>query len=210
MKGSDKTEELEGLLEELYAGDDGSNVNEEHSKGTSDANGVDKPLPEDRPLLMDNGLPELKKLRDIHYEIIRRASLGYKMTEISKELNIAYITVWKTLQTPLAKERLEIIRGARDASAGEVMNQFKSLSPIALEVYKEAILDGNISMKDRIKAAGEVLDRAGHTAVQKNLHLHGELTQDDIDNIKQRAASQGIVANEVEDAQVTEDESEKK
>ena len=124
---------------------------------------------------------------DIHHEILRLLLIGMKPIEVAKTLNISPVTVSYTANSPIAKRRLDVMRGARDADALDVSQQIKNLCPAAVRVLEDSLssdLEAN-----RLKASLAILDRAGHAPVQriKAEHTHNHFSVEEINDIKQRA-----------------------
>lgn len=129
----------------------------------------------------------IQALWDVHHEITRLALLGLKHVDIANTLGITPTMVSYTLNSPIVKRQLAIMRGARDAEAVDVAAQIKSLAPKAVEVLEDLLTSESESMK--YKAATGILDRAGHAPVQRLQAsvAHGYFTADEIADIKSRA-----------------------
>jgi predicted transcriptional regulator len=129
----------------------------------------------------------IKEMWDCHHEVVRLALLGLKHVDIANTLGVTPVMVSYTLNSPIVKRQLAIMRGARDAEAVDVAAQIKALAPKAVEVLEGLLESESEGMK--FKAATGVLDRAGHAPVQRlqASMAVGHFTADEIAEIKNRA-----------------------
>jgi len=129
---------------------------------------------------------------DSHQEIMRLAVTGMKQVDIAEQLGVTEAMVSYTLNSPVVKRQLSIMRAARDVDAIDVAKRIQEIAPKALEVLEELLEEGNQAIKFR--SATDILDRAGHAAVKtvrtQNLSVH--LTREDLDEVKQRAREIGL------------------
>lgn len=145
-----------------------------------------------------------------HHEILRMALLGHKAAEIAAALNITPQTVSNTLNSPMGRAKLAIMRAERDQSSVNIAAAIQDIQGDALSVVKEFIDPQTSKNKDdklRLRAAFDMLDRGGHGApkIIRAEHMHAHLTSEDILQIKERsraAKEAGVVVDiSVEDAQ---------
>tara|TARA_R110000824_G_scaffold77767_1_gene196547 strand:- start:3354 stop:3836 length:483 start_codon:yes stop_codon:yes gene_type:complete len=134
---------------------------------------------------------EIKELQDRHREILRRLALGQVPKEIAGALSCTTQVVHYTRNSQIGKRELGLIQGARNADAIEVTNQIQELAPVALETMTEILNHADSPGSLKAKIAIDILDRAGHGAVKKNLNLNQQLTQEDLNDIKDRAKAVG-------------------
>ena len=129
----------------------------------------------------------IKEMWDCHHEVVRLALLGLKHVDIANTLGVSPVMVSYTLNSPIVKRQLAIMRGARDAEAVDVAAQIKALAPKAVEILEKLMDSEQESMQ--FKAATGVLDRAGHAPVQRlqASMAVGHFTADEIKDIKNRA-----------------------
>ena len=137
---------------------------------------------------------------DIHREVMRLAVQGMKQTEIAYELGVTEAMVSYTLNSPIVKRQLDLMRAARDSEAIDVGKRISELAQRAVNVVGE-LLDESLP-NIRLSAAKDLLDRAGYTPVKK---IQAEVstthfTSDEIASIKKRAREIGLIV----DAQYTE------
>lgn len=146
----------------------------------------------------------LQKMNQLHHEIVRRIVMGQKDKEIADSLGCTTATVKYTRESPVVQRKLEIMMGARDASAIEVRNRIAEMAPLALFKIEELLEKENISESVRLKAAQDILDRAGYDPVKKTLDV-GKFQTEKINEIKERARANGLMVEEddVEEAEYT-------
>lgn len=148
------------------------------------------------------GTYEPQALNARHREIIRLHALGYKHTQIGAMLSIAPQTVGYVVNSPLGKGFLSEIAEARTGSVKDVHNRLQEMSPFAAEVMLDIMAEGKESNK--LRAAEKVLEMTGHKAENKNLHLHTQLTADEIKQLKESSngGPETVSEAEVEQAEV--------
>jgi len=117
---------------------------------------------------------QIQTLQERHREILRMLSLGQSPKDISHSLGVTTAVV-------------------------------QELAPEALDTLERLMKDDEESPDTlRAKIAMDVLDRAGHGAVKKQVSLHQNLSKEDINNIKQRAKDIGEDIGLVVDAEIIE------
>jgi len=141
--------------------------------------------------------PELRRkwtigeIQEGHHEVLRLVVLGYKDTEISKIVGMTPDHIGCIRRSPIAQDKIEIMRGARDADTVDLIKEIQDLAPKALDTLRGVMdsTDPEIKVSQKIKVAESILDRAGF-APKKNIraeHVHAHLTSDEITAIKMRA-----------------------
>lgn len=134
----------------------------------------------------------VENIWDRHQEIMRLAVQGMKQSDIAATLNVSEMMVSYTLNSPVIKRQMEVMRGARDMDAIDVAKRIHEIAPQALDTLEELLKEGNDAI--RFRAATDILDRAGHAAVKtlrtESLSVH--LNKDDLEEIKQRAREIGL------------------
>jgi DNA-binding CsgD family transcriptional regulator len=134
---------------------------------------------------------DISKLWQRSHEILRLAFLGYKHKEIALQLGISPITVTNTVNSSLGKDKLNLMRGAKDAETIDVALKVQELLPKAMQVYED-ILTGNLADLKLKKQTADVIvkDLGGHAAPQriegKFGHIHAILTPEELNNVKER------------------------
>lgn len=156
---------------------------------------------------------EVQEMWQLHHEITRLALLGWKQAEIARKLSCTAATVSNVLNSRIVKDKLDMLRARRDASAVDVASAIQDLAPKAvslmammIDVEEEtgAAKFPGITPNVQLAAARDLLDRAGYGAVKKlqteNVHAH--LSMDEVEEIKSRARhaakAQGLLV-EIED-----------
>jgi hypothetical protein len=130
----------------------------------------------------------VSEMWDIHHEITRLLSLGFKNTQIAKRLGVSPVMVSNVKNSPVVKDQLAILRGVRDAETIDVAIEIREFAPTCLTLLKD-IVDGNIDASTPLKAhtARDLLDRAGFPAIKRIESVSAQLTSKDIEDIKNRA-----------------------
>ena len=137
---------------------------------------------------------QIKELWEIHHEIIRRLLLGQKAKDIAQELGVTITVVSYTKNSALGRRHMELLRGAVDKETVDVKVKIQEMAARASEVLEEA-MNGDHHFSLKLKAATEVLDRAGFVKVVKTENLHAYLSAEDIQQIKERAMLEGVVVD---------------
>ena len=167
---------------------------------------------------------EIERLQEWHKEVLRLAVLGYRPVQIAEMTGYTKEHISTLFNSAVFQEQLIILQAARDDDSISVGKRIAALAPIALERVKEVLQDpihrvetnektGQVEIKidDRIdpalkvRTAQDLLDRAGHKAIDRKISVH--MTKEDIDEIKQDAIQAGIESGTiiVEDAEVIEE-----
>ena len=142
-------------------------------------------------------------VRERWREVARMVVLGVRNGVIAQELDLTPGTVSSILRQPETQQYIEELRTMRDENVADVHDRIVSCADNAVN-FLEAILSGqeDVSQALKLKAALTILDRAGHPAATKNIHvgLTGHLSAQDIEDMRRRAQASGsMVAQQVED-----------
>lgn len=150
---------------------------------------------------------QIQSLQEDHREILRRLTLGQSVKDIASSLQITPTKVTYVKNSHIGKRELSLIQGARNAEAIEVTKQIQELAPKALEILNDVMddVEGKNSPMLKVKVATDILDRAGHGAVKRKISLHKNLSEENINNIKQRAKDMGEASGIVVDAEYVEE-----
>ncbi len=133
---------------------------------------------------------QVTEMWELHHEIARRLLLGQKNTVIAQALNCHPQTISLIRNSPVVQDHLDLMKGAADANAVDVAQRITEMAPEALDVLKEVLeAKETASLSLRAKVAGDILDRAGHSAIRtvRTEGIHAHLTSDDLERIKARA-----------------------
>lgn len=131
----------------------------------------------------------IKKLWELHANIAQSVALGKTNVEIGEELGITPQTVSNVRNSPIGKDKVEILVSAMDAETVDIGRRIREFAPKALELL-ENIIEGRVpgtSVALRAKYASQHLGRAGYGEITKVHSLNATVTKDDIEQIKQRA-----------------------
>ncbi len=144
---------------------------------------------------------EPKKLNPLHHEILRRALLGESHKQIAEDLNCTPATVSNAVNCGLGREKLETLSSIADLDGLEVAREIKRAAPMALKVMQEILEDTAASYAVRLKAAADLLDRAGHGAVKKVdvKRSSVELSPEELDVLKQQALDRALSNGDIID-----------
>jgi predicted transcriptional regulator len=135
---------------------------------------------------------QIEQLWDVHHEVVRLALIGMKQVDIASHLGVSPVMVSYTLRSPIVRDQLNNMHSARDIDAIDISKEIKALAPVAVKVLEELLEHDLPNIK--LKAAQDVLDRAGFAAVKtiQTANIHAHLTKEDIDDIKRRAKEIGL------------------
>jgi len=148
-------------------------------------------------------MPELEKLQDQHREMARLMVAGLGNKEIAEKTGYSPQMVSLVRNSTIVREHVEKLQAGRDSSAVSIAGSLRRLSPEALGVVHDLMIDPEVSSAVRLSAAKDLLDRAGHAPVRKISVGVGTLTQDRIEELKRRARAQ--LEAEVIDVKVDEE-----
>jgi hypothetical protein len=147
---------------------------------------------------------EPKKLWDSHHEVLNQLSLGIPRKVVAENMGVTPQTVSNVANSELGKEKLTLMRGARDASHIDVMAEVSRMIPKALAVYEE-ILDADASQGVSLNLKKHVADTlvmkiGGYEAPRKldvrsaSLHLNPEELEELKERGRQAAHDLGLLA----------------
>lgn len=157
----------------------------------------------------DSSYYTLQKMNQLHHEIVRRIVAGQKDHQIAKSLGVSKAMVKYTKESPIVKQKLEILMGERDASAIEVRKHIENLAPLALDELQKMMTEESTSDRTRMKIAQDVLDRAGFKPANVNVNAQTKLDKNDISEAKERAKKNGLIKedeNDIKEAEVIEED----
>lgn len=145
----------------------------------------------------------ITQMWDVHHEIVRLALIGMKQVDIAAHLGCTPVMVSYTLKSPIVKRQMDLLQAARNTDAVDVAKEIKAMAPKALEVLK-GLMDSEMP-NVRLKAATDVLDRAGHGAIKmvQTANVHAFLTAEELDAMKKNAREVGLLVDSVIDLPVS-------
>ena len=145
---------------------------------------------------------EVGKMWEVHQEITRLIFLGFKNEEIAERLNITPAMVSYTRTSRVVQDKLELMRGARDAEIVDLGKEIKAKAPRALKLLEDIVngdeINGQVpGINLRARTAENWMDRAGYPAQKAGggVHFHAHFTAEEISDIKKRALESGIIVD---------------
>ncbi len=143
----------------------------------------------------------VQALWEKHHEILRQVVMGRSNVEIASTIGCTPQTVSNLRNSPMAKEEIERLSSGRDESAMSIAQRIEEFAPIALDLIENIVRgrEPTASIGLRAKLAGGQLARAGYGEVHKVQALHGVLSRQDIESIKERAVQAANASNRVID-----------
>ena len=139
-----------------------------------------------------------------HHEMARMILLGHTNIDIGTALNVTPQQVSNVRNSPVVKDKLTIMKAARDVGAIDLSREISTLAPIALQTVREALETGKVNGKEVsaigiLKEANGILDREMGKPTQRveTRNLHGHLTMEDIERIKNKARELAGISGQV-------------
>ena len=128
---------------------------------------------------------EVSEMWEVHHEIVRRLVLGQKNADIARDLKISPAMVSYVRNSPVVRDKLEIMKGARDADTIDLAKKIREGAPQALRLLED-IIAGEVETASgetlevavglRAKEANNWMNRAGYAPIQnikgQILHAH--------------------------------------
>lgn len=152
-------------------------------------------------------LPDLKRLKPLHYEILRLTYLTYTREEVAKYMNVTPQTVTNTINSTLGQEELERLK-ADDAQQTQVLkNRIAEVRPEALKILVEDMKDKEVSAAVRSGNAKFILGELAGLTIKDTPNNPNHLTPAQMEAIKQLAIQSRQRSDErsmIENAEETE------
>ena len=132
---------------------------------------------------------EIQRLGGRHKKMLNMHAAGISRKEIAAELGVSTQTISHIINSELGKQHLDMLTGAADSEALDLMISIRAFAPVALSIQQELALDDGTTSELKNKIADKMLDRAGYVPIQKNLNMNVNtgLKKEDLDLIKKRA-----------------------
>lgn len=138
---------------------------------------------------------QVAEMWEKHHEIARRLVLGIESNkEIAEALKCTPQLVSMVRNSPVVKDKVIVMRAARDADTIDLSKDILEMAPIAIQRMREALEEGRVQGKELsaegiLKQANNIIDREVGKPTQRvdTRNIHGHFTLDDIDRIKARA-----------------------
>lgn len=140
---------------------------------------------------------QIEQMWELHHEVCRLALIGMKQVDIANHLGVSPVMVSYTLRSPIVQRQLNQLKAVRDLDAIDVSKEIQELAPRAVKVLEELMENELPNIK--LKAATDILDRAGHAAVRtlRTENIHAHFTADEITDIKKRAREVGLLTDAI-------------
>jgi hypothetical protein len=147
---------------------------------------------------------QVAEMWDMHHEIARRVVLGQNNQEISEALGVCAQQISNVRNSPVVKDKITVMRAARDAGTIELAKEIADLAPLAIQRVREAIESGTVLGKEVsavgiLKEANGLIDREIGKPTQRidSRNVHGHFTLEDIERIKERAKELAMASNQI-------------
>jgi hypothetical protein len=147
---------------------------------------------------------QVAEMWDRHHEIARRVVLGQNNQEISEALGVCAQQISNVRNSPVVKDKITVMRAARDAGTIELAKEIADLAPLAIQRVREAIESGTVLGKEVsaigiLKEANGLIDREIGKPTQRidSRNVHGHFTLEDIERIKEKAKELAMVSNQI-------------
>lgn len=134
---------------------------------------------------------EPKQLNSRHHEILRLNLLGMSNVDIAAQVGCTPATVSTVLNSRLGKTQATMFKECADADAIQVAKRIRELAPRAVALMNEIMEDDSVSSAVRLRAAQDMLDRAGFAPTKQvavnstQVHISGQ----DLELLKETALS---------------------
>lgn len=151
------------------------------------------------PKSADQGRYEPQKLSERHMAYLRLYSTGqYTQKEIAGVFGVTEVTIGNIVNSQLGQEYLAMLRHLNEADVLDVHKRLVQAAPLALARKLEILLDDDTDPKLMDKVSSDILDRAGHGAVRKNVHAVARLDASELEEVKRAGAAANIEFVDVE------------
>jgi len=142
-----------------------------------------------RPATAEPKPYHVEHIQEIHHEVLRLLILGRRPKEIAAITGLTESFISKLRNSPVCRERLEVLGVAKDAETVATSRIIARVQPRAAKLLED-VIEGKIdaSVGRKIKTAQDMLSRGGHAPVQhiRDEHTYG-ITKETLDALKQRA-----------------------
>jgi len=130
---------------------------------------------------------QVKNLWSRHNEMLRLKLLGVSNKKIGEILGIRREYVSQVVNSDIAKAKLSVMEGARDAETLDVAIEIKRMIPKALKIYEEILNDeeGRVSMTLKKNTADTIVKDLGGYEAPKKVAV-GHFSVEEIEAIKSR------------------------
>jgi len=146
---------------------------------------------------------EVSEMWEMHHEIVRLLTIGMSNVDICKILGVSQPMVSYTRNSKVVKDKLAIMRAARDADTIDIAKDIQTKAPKALRLLEDIIDDhgDTYGMPLAAKTAENWLAKAGHGAITnvRVAGVVGHFTADELKALKDSALEEAQAANLIVD-----------
>ena len=143
---------------------------------------------------------DVKQLWQRSHEILNLALLGYKQSEIAKQLNITTMTVSNTLNSSLGMKAISEKRKTRDEEYEELQEDVMELTRKSLKTYHEILDSETESLKLKKDAADTVVLELSGMRVPTRIDSRSmsfSLSAEEISEFKRRGVEAARAAGKI-------------
>ena len=139
----------------------------------------------------------VEHMNELHHEALRLLVIGWRPKRIAQHLGLTESFISALRNSPIARDRLEVLSVGKDAEVVEASRIIAQAQPKAAKLLAD-VINGDIPapIGEQIKTAQDILSRGGNSPIQR---VHGEfrhgLTEDSLNEIKERAAEARMAIN---------------
>ncbi len=141
----------------------------------------------------------LAQLKTQHREIARLAFEGFRPVEIAEKTGMAISSVRTIISDPLCQAYITTLDDKANTNVIDARKRISEMVTKSLDVVDD-MLTLEVPPNVALKAAHDILDRAGYQPVQKHEHIHGHLTRADLEELKKRARAARVPRTKVIEA----------
>lgn len=128
--------------------------------------------------------------------------MGQLAVDIARDLSCTPAVISYVRNSQLGRKRLTGLQTTRDKSVVELREQIEEAAPEAFQTLQDLRRGDDTSPALKARIAMDTLDRGGFGAIKKIANLNGNLSPEDIDDIKNRAKE--IRQSRIEEAEIVE------
>lgn len=139
------------------------------------------------------GAKPLKNIRERQHRVAQLLVRGLTNRQIATVTGYTEAWISTLRHDPLVQEQIKALTERTDDTTITLATEIAKTAPQALKVMQAIMVDEDASASVRSGIARDILDRSGHAAPKQVNVAHAHLTSDDIENLKSRARSSGII-----------------
>lgn len=132
-------------------------------------------------------LPDIQRLKPIHYEILRLSFLTYNRMEIAQLLNVSEQTITNTINSTLGQRELARLQANNEEQTMVLKQRIAEVRPRALKILVEDMENGDVSPAVRSSNAKYILGELGGLTIRDNADKPNNITPAQMETIKQLA-----------------------